>query len=98
MLVVFRTPSAPRGCHVSGRFPNLCQVVSRIRTLHIDYGMLWDIMKVDYFYLPNTCKSPPIAENRLLRTSEDTKPADFLYASIQSEAISRWAVLPILAR
>src|SRR5215471_412063 len=26
-------------------------------------------------------------------TSEGVEPADFLYASIQSEAISRWAVL-----
>ena len=25
---------------------DLCQVVSGIRTLHTDYGMLWDIMKV----------------------------------------------------
>ena len=30
-----------------------------------------------------------------IRTSEDVGPADFLYASIQSEAISRWAVFQI---
>src|SRR5215510_13724975 len=28
-----------------------------------------------------------------IRTSEGVDPADFLYASIQSEAIPRWAVL-----
>jgi hypothetical protein len=28
---------------------DLCRVVSRIRTLHTDYGMLWDIMKVGLF-------------------------------------------------
>jgi hypothetical protein len=42
--------------------PNLCQVVSRIRTLHIDYGMLWDIVKVNYSYLHFAYESALLAD------------------------------------
>src|SRR5262249_39564563 len=44
---------------------DLCQVVSRIRTLHADYGMLWYYMEVDCFLLLDVCKSALVADNSL---------------------------------
>jgi hypothetical protein len=60
-------------------------------------------MKVDYFHLLDVCISALVAEigcdtrfgQGWIRTAKAVEPADFLYASIQSGAISRWAVFQI---